>query len=224
MPMGKNYSVTSRPKESMERSCGGEGEGIGEQRQEAKMLVTFRIKDRETTLHSKPASITALELAALVRKLHGEHGTIDADMGEFGYAPLNFEINANSLSIAAFSACFGYRADVIAVLDEAQFLGRMIRIEHRQRDEPITIRVSSNISLARELMMSEELAKKMLFALGLSDDASGSMTLGDAQEALRSPRTYDAFVRARIEPLFDSLSLIAFTNCGDQLPVLEWSQ
>lgn len=188
------------------------------------MLVTFRIKDHETRLHSKPAAITPLELAALVRKLHGSHGTIDADIGEFGYAPLNFEINANSLSIAEFSACFGYRVDVIAVLDEAQFLGRMIRIEHAQRDEPITIQVSSNISLARELMMGDELARKVLFALGLSSQMKGSITLGDLQEALRSPKTYDAFARAHIEPLFDTLSFIAFTNCGDQLPVLEWSQ
>ena len=48
----------------------GEGDGGDEQRQEAKMLVTFRVKDIETRLHSKPAQIRPPELAALMRRLH----------------------------------------------------------------------------------------------------------------------------------------------------------
>jgi hypothetical protein len=35
----------------------GEEDGGGEQRQEAKMLVTFRVKDIDTRLHSKPAQL-----------------------------------------------------------------------------------------------------------------------------------------------------------------------
>ena len=34
------------------------------------MLVTFRIKDTVTKLHSKPAEISFRELASLMQKLH----------------------------------------------------------------------------------------------------------------------------------------------------------
>ena len=94
------------------------------------MLVTFRVKDIETRLHSKPAQIRPPELAALMRRLHTANSTIDADPGEFLAAPLNFEINANALAIAAFASCFDHRAEMIAIVEEAQFLGRMLRIEH----------------------------------------------------------------------------------------------
>lgn len=40
------------------------------------MLVTFRVKDVETKLHSKPAAINAHELVALMRKLHSSNSTI----------------------------------------------------------------------------------------------------------------------------------------------------
>jgi len=39
------------------------------------MLVTFRVKDIETRLNSKPAQICPPELAALMRRLH----TADSD-------------------------------------------------------------------------------------------------------------------------------------------------
>ena len=72
------------------------------------MLVTFRVKDIETRLNSKPAQIRPPELAELMRRLHTTNSTIDADPGEFLAAPLNFEINANALAIAEFASCFDH--------------------------------------------------------------------------------------------------------------------
>ena len=34
------------------------------------------------------------------------NATLDVDEGEFGVAPLNFEINANAMSMASFTACW----------------------------------------------------------------------------------------------------------------------
>ena len=64
------------------------------------MLVTFRVKDKTTRLHSEPAEISALELASLMRRLHAGHADIETESHEFSAAPLNFEVNANSLSLA----------------------------------------------------------------------------------------------------------------------------
>ena len=97
------------------------------------MIVTFRIKDTQTQLHSRPAEISALELAALTRRLHSGNAALDVDPGEFGAAPLNFEINANALSMAAFTACFDHRTEIISIVEEAQFLGRTLRVRHLGR-------------------------------------------------------------------------------------------
>jgi len=188
------------------------------------MLVTFRVKDTHTTLHSRPAEITALELAALTRRLHSSNATLDVDEGEFGVAPLNFEINANAMSMASFTACFDHRADIIAIVEEAQFLGRTLRVTHLGRLSPITIEVSEHIALARDLMMGPDLAAKLLFALGRDNAENGEIALESLRELLQEPRIYDAFAAAKIAPLYDSLTYLAFTDCGEQAPVLEWAQ
>ena len=162
------------------------------------MLVTFRIKDTATPLHSKPATVSFSELAALMRKLHSHDAALDVDAGEFAAAPLNFEVNANSLSMAEFTSCFDHRADVISVVEEAQFLGRTLRVSH--------------------------LAAKVLYALGRGDAGPGELTLESLRQLLQEPRTYDAFCAAKIAPVYDSLTYLAFTDCGEQTPVLEWSQ
>ena len=187
------------------------------------MLVTFRVKDIETRLHSKPAQIRPPELAALMRRLHTANSTIDADPGEFLAAPLNFEINANALAIAEFASCFDHRPEMIAIVEEAQFLGRMLRIEHLQCDAPITMRVSEHIALVGDITMSSDLAAKVLTSLGRHANESGQLSLQKLGTALEDHRTYAAFVKAGITPLFESLAFIAATDCGEQHPLLEWT-
>ena len=167
------------------------------------MLVTFRVKDIETRLHSVPAQIRPQELAALMRRLHTANSTIDADPGEFLAAPLNFEINANALAIAEFASCFDHRAEMIAIVEEAQFLGRMLRIEHPQCDAPITMRVSEHIALVGDMTMSSDLAAKVLTllaamqmnlancpcrSLGQRSRITGLTRLSSRQESLRSSK------------------------------------
>ena len=168
------------------------------------MIVTFRIKDTQTQLHSRPAEISALELAALTRRLHSGNAALDVDPGEFGAAPLNFEI--------------------ISIVEEAQFLGRTLRVRHLGRLAPITIEVSEHIALARDLMMGPDLAAKVLFALGRDDADEGELTLESLRLLLQDHRTYDAFCGAKITPIYDSLAYLAFTDCGEQTPILEWAQ
>ena len=188
------------------------------------MLVTFRIKDTITRLHSTPATISVHELAALMRRLHASDAALDVDPGEFAIVPINFEVNGNCLSMSNFTACFDHRADIIEVVEEAQWLGRTLRFEKAGPTQPLTMRVSEHIALARDLMMGPDLAAKVLYALGRDNADAGELTLDSLRNLLQEPRIYDAFCSARITPLYDSLSLLAFTECGEQAPVLEWSQ
>ncbi|MEM6409920.1 MAG: hypothetical protein AAF683_00125 [Pseudomonadota bacterium] len=188
------------------------------------MLVTFRIKDTATKLNSTAAVISALELAALMRKLHSHDAALDTDPDEFEAAPINFEINANSLSMSELTSCFDHRTEIIAIVEEAQFLGRTLRVQHLGRAQPIRIEVSEHIALARDLIMGPELAAKVLYALGRDNAEAGELTLETLRTLLQDHRTYEAFCSARISPIFDQLSYLAFTDCGEQTPVMEWSQ
>lgn len=188
------------------------------------MLVTFRITDMSTPLHSKPAAISPRELAALMRQLHAGDVPIDTHPDDVEAAPINFEVNANSLSMAAFASCFDDRTDVISIVEEAQFLGRTLRIEKPGKVAPITMLVSEHIALATDLMMGPDLAAKVLYALGRDSAEAGELTLESLRQILQDNRTHDAFFAAKITPLFDSLTFLAFTDCGEQAPVMEWSR
>ena len=126
--------------------------------------------------------------------------------------------------MASFTACFDHRADIIEIVEEAQFLGRTLRVTHLGRLSPIMIEVSEHIALARDLMMGPDLAAKLLFALGRDNAENGEIALESLRELLQEPRIYDAFAAAKIAPLYDSLTYLAFTDCGEQAPVLEWAQ
>jgi len=141
------------------------------------MLVTFRVKDKTTRLHSEPAEISALELASLMRRLHAGHADIETESHEFSATPLNFEVNANSLSLASFAACFDWRAEVIAIVEEAQFLGRTLRVHCPGGPSPITIMVSEHIALARDIPLPSELSAKVVRALGQGDGSEGEIPL-----------------------------------------------
>ncbi len=187
------------------------------------MLVTFRVKDKTTRLHSEPAEISALELASLMRRLHAGHADIETESHEFSAAPLNFEVNANSLSLASFAACFDWRAEVIAIVEEAQFLGRTLRVHCPGGSSPITIMVSEHIALARDILLPTELAAKVARALGQGDGSEGEIPLDALRALLSDHHTAEAFRIAQIETVFESLSVLAYTDCGEQFPTMEWA-
>ncbi len=186
------------------------------------MLVTFRVKDTNTRLHSEPAEISALELASLMRRLHASDAEIETDSHEFSAAPLNFEVNANSLSLASFAACFDWRTEVIAIVEEAQFLGRTLRVHCPGGPSPITIMVSEHIALARDILLPSELAAKVVRALGQGGGPEGEIPLDALRALLSDHHTFEAFRSAQIETVYESLSILACTDCGEQIPTMEW--
>ncbi len=116
---------------------------------------------------------------------------------------MNFEINANALAIAEFASCFDHRPEMIAIVEEAQFLGRMLRIEHQQCDAPITMRVSEHVALVGDITMSSDLAAKVLTSLGRHANESGQLPLhklGTALEDHRKRRRNPALLGGAIYP------------------------
>ena len=186
------------------------------------MLVCFRIVDTDTTLSSTAVELNARELGALSILLQDTRLFPDLDEGERDGTPYNFEINANMIALAVFNHAFNERLDVIELIEEAQWLGRNLRIERDTDTGKIVMKVSTTIALSSDFMMSEEMAKAALTCLGLNMQEARSLKLDRLKELLLSPGVHRSFEDANLSLIFDRLAEYATTDCNDQIPRLTW--
>ena len=97
------------------------------------MTITFRIDDGLDTQLPTPAVITVDQLGSLRDLLAGEAERMGVPLlfpehGEVNEAAFAFEARVCPLALAVVSRCFDHDPSVIAVLDEAQFIGRRVRV------------------------------------------------------------------------------------------------
>ena len=187
------------------------------------MLIYFRIIDTETTLRSTAVELNARELGALSILLQNTDLFPDLDEGERHGTAYNFEINANMIALATFSRIFAERLDVIALVEEAQWLGRNLRIERDDETGKVTMRVSSTIALSPEFMMNDDMARSALACLGIDLAKARSLRLNTLKDLLLSPGVHQRFENANLSLIFDRLAQYATTDCNDQIPSLTWA-
>ena len=160
---------------------------------EVAMTITFRVDDGYDTTSPVPAVINPHQLGSL-RDLLAEHAsrlgtelpTPDYDDPEDG--TFAFEARVCPLALASLSACFDHYDAVIAVLDEAQFRARRIRVS---RDDPhgdIRLALSSNPDAAPGLNAANGNAYALLETLGLEPDSVGAVPLAELRQRLTDPR------------------------------------
>jgi len=189
---------------------------------EAKMFTIFRVIDTETKLHSTPAILTARELAAFRRLMQYQNIPIDPDPGEIEGTAYHFEVNANGIPLAAFATALDFRADVIAVVEEAHWLGRSLRVERVTPTSNIVLRVSNHIAFTNTFTIAEDLAAKAFHALGIDPRKTRSITINQLRTLLQNPAVFSAFDSAQIEAVYNNFAQFAFIDCGEQQPELEW--
>ena len=186
------------------------------------MLVTFRIIDTETRLHSAPAILSARELATLTRLLAENALAPDLDEGQREGSAYHFEFNANRLPLARIASALDWRGDVISVVEEAQFLGRSLRIERVPPMLEIALRVSDHIALTEDLILDKIDALTVAGILGV-DFRKRSIKLADLAAKLARPSVEQSFYNSRLSHIHYALSRAANIDCGEQSPVLEWA-
>lgn len=141
------------------------------------MTITFRIDDGLDTLLPTPAVITTDQLGSL-RDLLAEQGErlsfclLIPEHGEVSEAAFAFEARVCPLALAMVSRCFDHNPSVIAVLDEAQFLGRRVRVWRMDWSGDIRIGLAS----------------------GLDPDSVGELPIAELRQRLSDPR-----VRRRLD-------------------------
>lgn len=188
------------------------------------MLVTFRIIDTQSRLHTAPAAITARQLAKLVAMLRHYSIVIDPDEAEPDHLPINFEFNANSIALAKLAGLFDWRDDIIAIVEEGQFLGRTLRVERAPASTDIQLRVSEHIALASNMTLREDTAARLFATTGINPTMRTSISINRLRDLLRQPSMVKAFEDLAIRTIYDQLAMTVSTDCGEQLPRLSWAE
>lgn len=101
------------------------------------MTITFRVEDGRSILPPLSAIITPDQLASLRDLLAEQSLRLGFAMLLPGYGVTGdpwFEFDARvcHLSLAVVSKCFDHDPIVIAIFDEAQFLGRRVRVSQSE--------------------------------------------------------------------------------------------
>ena len=157
------------------------------------MTITFRVENGNGILPPKAAIITPDQLGAL-RDLLAEQSqrlgfpmlaTIHETTGDDAF---DLEARVCHLALAVVSKCFDHDPDVIAILDEAQYLGRRIRVWQDHRGSDIKMRLSLTPDGAPQLTVADDSAMALLAGLGLDRANAGVIAMTELRDRLTNPR------------------------------------
>lgn len=157
------------------------------------MTITFRVEDGRAILAPMAAIITPDQLASLRDMLAEQSLRLGFAMLLPGYGVTGdpwFEFDARvcHLSLAIVSKCFDHDPSVIAILDEAQFLGRRVRVAQTEPTGDITIRLSLNPDAAPEIALANPQALALLDGLGIDRMVAGMVPMTELRRRLTDPR------------------------------------
>lgn len=157
------------------------------------MTITFRLDDGHHILLPSPAVITPNQLGSLRELLDEQSMRLETALllsvhGITGDATFEFEARVCPLALAVVSKCFDHDPGVIAVLDEAQFLGRRVRVWQAERSGDIKIGLAPNPDGAPELEVANANALTLLESLGLDRDSAGVLPITELRQRLIDPR------------------------------------
>ena len=155
------------------------------------MIITFRIENGNGILPPKDAVITPDQLGSL-RDLLAEQSiwlgfTLLLPIhGVTGDPSFELEARTCHLALASVSRCFDH--DVITILDEAQYLGRRVRVWQDRPGGDIKIRLSLTPDAAPQIPISEATAMALLDSLGLDRKRDGVVAMTELRDRLTDPR------------------------------------
>ena len=167
------------------------------------MTITFRIENGNSILPPKAAVITPDQLGSLRDllaeiSLHSGCAMLVPIAGVTGDPTFELEARICPLALAVVSKCFDHDVDVIAVLEEAQYLGRRVRIWQERRGGDIRIRISLTPDAAPQLAVTEANGMKLLDRLGLDRRRAGAVAMTELRDRLTDPR-----IRRRLDADLD---------------------
>ncbi|PZU74424.1 MAG: hypothetical protein DI530_16160 [Sphingomonas sp.] len=192
------------------------------------MSITFRIATAADDRPGPRAVINARQLAAFRTFLREESVRsrtvlLDPDAAEDAYLSYHFEARVCPLPLAAIARVFDFDADVIGVVEEAQFRCRRVSV---WRDEPagtIAMRVALTSDQGLELDLASGNAEVLLESLGLTPDSIGEIPVDTIRERLANPAVRRRAAAGGITPYLDRLDQLIGLADADETSRLEWA-
>ncbi|MCJ2180159.1 hypothetical protein [Novosphingobium album (ex Hu et al. 2023)] len=156
------------------------------------MTITFRVEDSHDIDMPPPVPIEPWQMGALREVLaeNGERIGTDLIVPEYGNidAPVfAWEARTAMLAVAAIARCFDYEPGALAIIEEAQFRCRRLRISRPASNGDILLSLSTNPDSAPELNVSNSNAFAILDLLGIDRESCGLIPLEQLQDRLRDP-------------------------------------
>ncbi len=185
------------------------------------MGATFRIVDQITKI-TVPAAL------AVWREIYSFLTTLEASNPELDHPeitdPVGYtQVNIRRLSLAQLARPFEQRDQIIAVLDEAQFMGRKISIRPTSKVLEYTVSVSDELDGCQSIDLSYHNTYAVLAALGQPHDSTGEIPLDTLKERLCDPVCRSRFKQFGIEHRLATFDTYMAINHPDQYPVLAWA-
>lgn len=153
------------------------------------MTITFSVRS-DAQITAKPAVVTARQLAAFRSFARAQGHLVGMfDDPDFGYLAYGFEARVCPCSWAAIARLFGDSEAVIAVVEEAQFLGLNVRFWKDAETAAIMMAVAHSPDGSRSLDLPDEPAGTLLESVGLASKWVGDLDLAELARCIGDPAT-----------------------------------
>ena len=160
------------------------------------MTITFRIDDGHDVHAVPPAEITRDQLSVLCDYLRAQserlgYPLIAHEWGTTDEPEFAFEARVCPLPLASLSAILDHGEAAIAILDEAQFAARRIRVRREENIGLVMIEVAWTHDSAPALNVANGNAYALLESLGLDAESFGEIPLAELRRRLTDPVIHD---------------------------------
>lgn len=192
------------------------------------MSITFRIATDADYRSGPMAQITAPQLGAFQRYLRAEGDRLgivllDPDALDEDYLSYHFEARICPLALASVARVFDHDADVLAVLEEAQFRGRRVMVYRVDADRSIRMRVAFTSDQGLELNLADGNAYALLESLGLHPQNVGEIAIADIRVRIINPAVQRRGHETGVADYIGRLDRLLALGDADATSRLEWA-
>ncbi|WP_371424523.1 hypothetical protein [Tardiphaga sp.] len=192
------------------------------------MSITFRIATAADDQPGPIAKINARQLAAFrifLREESVRTGTLllDPDAAEDEFLSYHFEARVCPIALAAISRVFEFQADVIRVVEEAQFRCRRVSVYRIEETGTINLRVAPTSDLGLELDLASANAIALLDGLGLRPDSVGEIPIDTMRARLANPAVRRRAAQHGVATYLARLDQLLAIAAADDTSRLEWA-
>ena len=188
------------------------------------MSITFRVTSQDGKSAVPPAIISIRQLVAF-RHFARENGVLVDDLADGDDITRSFSFDASicSFPLAVLAPLFGNQVEAIAVIDEAQFTQRQLRLYKASATGELMLSVSPTMNGSIDLDLAIGNAFAVMRALDLRPNNIGDLPVAMLRDKLADPRIRARFMAHRVDHYLPRLDRLSAIVGHEQEPRLVWA-